>query len=348
MTDSHETMRDRAFVARLLGELRVGRSFALVSILATRGSMPRAAGARMALLEDGSFLGTIGGGNIEYMGQEKARKVLAGEAGNTVEWITHAKTGMACGGDVLVSARHSLPGEEVSLERLSELLASAEPFVLVEHWGQPGDVRVEMLTLDEMGPIDPRATADTPLWDEGQKSYVEPVGPDPIAYIFGGGHVGCALVPVLESVGFRVVVFDDREGIAVPERFPKAERVILGDFRNIAERVNVTRRDYVLVMSHGHVADIDVLEQVYAVRPAYVGCIGSRGKAAFARKTLAERGVSREWLESVHLPVGDDILAVTPGEIAISIAGEMIRCRADLRPVKPHQHPVPTDATPGR
>ena len=116
---------------------------------------------------------------------------------------------------------------------------------------------------------------------------------------------------------------------------------MLGDFTKLDEKVQVTSRDYVVVTTHGHAWDIDVLEQVARVHPAYVGCIGSRGKAAFARKTLKERGVDPTWVdEGIHLPIGDPILAVTPPEIAISIAAEMIRCRAELRPAseRPHQH----------
>ena len=142
---------------------------------------------------------------------------------------------------------------------------------------------------------------------------------------------------MLAGVGFRVVVFDDRKGVAVKEDFPAAEAVFCGDFKNISEHVQVTRRDYTVVTTHGHAFDIDVLEQLYPCKPAYVGCIGSARKSAFARKTLGERGISKEWTDAIYMPIGDDIMAVTPSEIAISIAAEMIRCRANFRPEKPHQ-----------
>ena len=90
------------------------------------------------------------------------------------------------------------------------------------------------------------------------------------------------------------------------------------------------------MLTHGHAADIDVLEQTVPVHPAYIGCIGSRGKAAFARKTLEERGIPKADAAAIHLPIGEAILAVTPAEIAVSIAAEMIRCRAERRPVVPH------------
>lgn len=341
MTDSHETLRDLKFVGRLLDEARAGRPFALASILATRGSMPRGASARMALLSDGTWLGTIGGGRVEQQMQECCQRVLAGQEPNQLEWMTHAKTGMACGGDALCGVALWSPDDaEALLGRLEELLSSGEPFVISEDWTDPEHVGVELALLGQVPAGDPRATTQTTLWDEKNKSYAEPAGPDPIAYVFGGGHVGRALVPVLAGVGFRVVVFDDREGVAVPEDFPAAERVVLGDFQHIGQKVQVTSRDYVVVTTHGHAWDIDVLEQVAAVRPAYVGCIGSRGKAAFARKTLKERGVDPTWVDAIHLPIGEPILAVTPPEIAVSIAAQMIRCRAELRPIgeRPHQH----------
>lgn len=338
MADSHETLCDEHFVRRLLAELESGRSFALSTLVATKGSMPRHAGARMVLLQDGTFFGTVGGGSIELMAQERSRAMLAGAQRNYIEWMTHAKTGMACGGDALVASYVVTPDQkDFFADRLLSLIGEGKPFVITEQWSNPDHVIVEALAIDELPADDPRALFDMPLWDEATATYTEPLGPDPVAYIFGGGHVGHALTPVLASVGFRVVVFDDREGVAVKEAFPAAEAVFLGDFKHISEHVRVTRRDYAVVTTHGHAFDIDVLEQLYLCKPAYVGCIGSQRKSAFARKTLEERGVSKEWSDAIYMPIGDDIMAVTPSEIAISIAAEMIRCRADLRPEKPHQ-----------
>ncbi|MCI6681070.1 MAG: XdhC family protein, partial [Parafannyhessea umbonata] len=227
------------------------------------------------------------------------------------------------------------------LEDLLGRLEAGERFVLREDWSEPASVVVDLLDASALaaGSAEARALAgQAATWDEASRTYVEPAGPDPVCYVFGGGHVGRALTGVLAHVGFRVVVADDRPGVAVPADFPAAERVVCGDLRNLAGMgIRVGGADYVVVTTHGHAWDIDVLQQVASARPAYVGCIGSRGKAAFARKTLRERGVDAAWLDSVHLPIGEDILAVTPAEIAISIAAQMIRCRAELRP--PEQRP---------
>lgn len=345
MTDSHETMRDPGFVKRLLSEAEAGRSFALASILATRGSMPRHAGARMALLEDGSWLGTVGGGRVEQMAQGKCQGLLVGDEKGSIEWMTHAKTGMACGGDALLGVSLWTPLRVGFLCELVGLLEGGANAWLCERWPEGEAPVVALAGLgrpaceeEGMGDFAP-LLSDVIAWDEDGRRYAEPIGPDPVAYIFGGGHVGRALCPVLASVGFRVVIFDDREDVARPADFPRAEHVILGDFCHIGERVHVTSRDYVVTTTHGHAWDIDVLEQVAPVRPAYVGCIGSRGKAAFARRTLVERGVDQAWADAIHLPIGERILAATPPEIAVSIAAEMIRCRAELRPERPHAEP---------
>lgn len=338
MSSADETFCDEGFVRALIDELEQGRAFVLVSVMATRGSMPRPAGARMAALEDGSFLGTIGGGRIEQMGQERAQKILAGDEGNVFGWYTHATTKMACGGDALLGFRHSTAADEelILLRAILGRLEAGTSFVLEEDWEDPAAPKIALADLEGLPEGDPRATLDVASWDEGRMLYTAPLGPDPVCYVFGAGHVGRALVPVLRSVDFRVIVLDDRPGLATPENFPDAEELKCGDFPSLAREAAITSRDYVVVATHGHVADIEVLEETMRKRPAYVGCIGSRGKAAFVRRTLEEAGIADA--ERLHLPIGDDILAVTPAEIAISIAAELIRCRAELRPERPHSH----------
>lgn len=341
LTDSHETLRDEAFVAELKSHLEAGERLALSSVLATRGSMPRHAGACMARFEDGSFAGTIGGGHIEQMALERSSELLKEAESKDVlpselEWYTHAKTQMACGGDALVGIEVWDSEKLPLLEEILSALREKKTRWLVETW-EDGTPVLHLGRKESFPPEAAKECSDVCYWNEEAKRYSEPIGPNPVAWVFGGGHVGEALVPVLASVGFRPVVVDDRKDICVPERFPKAEQVILADFKDLAHAgIEVAPEDFVVVLTHGHAADIDVLEQTVPVHPAYIGCIGSRGKAAFARKTLEERGIPKADAAAIHLPIGEAILAVTPAEIAVSIAAEMIRCRAELRPVVPH------------
>ena len=166
------------------------------------------------------------------------------------------------------------------------------------------------------------------VWKDG--IYVEPLCHAGSVYIFGGGHVGRALVPVLATVGFRVVMYDNREELAKKENYPMASEVIFGSFSDISGKVALTANDYAVVMTPGHQADYEILSQVLGSDATYIGCIGSRTKVAKTRERLKCDGYTEEDIARVHAPIGLPILAETPEEIAISIAAEMIEHRARL------------------
>ena len=164
---------------------------------------------------------------------------------------------------------------------------------------------------------------------EGVFSLPLPVGER--AVIFGAGHIARALTPLLRTVGFRPVVVDDRPGFATAEHFPQADRTICGDFDRISDYLTLTPEDYVVIMTNGHEHDFQAEVQVLRGETAYVGVIGSRKKTAFVNQRLREAGIPEEKIAFVHTPVGTPIKAVTPEEIAVSIAGEMICVRAARR-----------------
>ena len=148
------------------------------------------------------------------------------------------------------------------------------------------------------------------------------------AIIFGGGHCAQALAPLLHTVGFRVTVFEEREEYGCRENFPSAERIIVGDYTRIGDSLQLTAEDYIVIMTNGHSFDLEVQDQVLRGDFAYVGVIGSRKKTAAVNAKLRKRGVSEEAISRVHTPIGTPIKAVTPEEIAVSIAGELIYTRA--------------------
>ncbi len=333
MNDVAGTINDPRIIEAAQAEVAAGRPVALASLLATQGSMPRHEGARMLALADGSYLGTVGGGNIEFIAQKRCGELLAASASDeaapaSLEWMTHEKNAMACGGDALLAVRALGPADAAWLAELAACVSADSAAWLTEDWSDPACPRTEV-DLEGEG-------CDVPTWDEAARRYSEPVGAEPVCYVFGGGHVGQALVPVLASVGFVVEVIDDREGICDPAKFPAARRVTCGAFEDKSLYEHITPRDYVVVLTHGHLGDAAALEGALPRRPAYVGCIGSRRKAGFVRDLLKEHGIPAELADSVHLPIGEDILAVTPAEIAVSIAAQIIRCRAELRPRRPH------------
>lgn len=133
------------------------------------------------------------------------------------------------------------------------------------------------------------------------------------ALLFGAGHISQALCPLLNTIGFRPVVFDDRPELANTRLFPTAEQVICGDFTRISDYLTITDEDFVVIMTSGHVRDFQVEEQTLRGPFAYVGVIGSRRKTASVNQRLLEAGIPEESIDLVHTPIGTPILAVTPG-----------------------------------
>ncbi|MBQ6583199.1 MAG: XdhC family protein, partial [Mogibacterium sp.] len=148
--------------------------------------------------------------------------------------------------------------------------------------------------------------------------------------LFGGGHCALALAPLLHSVGFRVTVMDNRAEFVTRERYPMAEERICGDYNRIADHLTIEPEDYIVVMTSGHSFDYEVQEQVLRFPSSYVGVIGSRRKTASVNARLRNAGVPEDAIQSVHTPIGLNIKAVTPEEIAVSITAEMILVRAEL------------------
>ena len=318
---------------KIIDAVERGERVVLCTILASSGSSPRGAGARMSVFADGSTMGTVGGGRVELRAAEEAREILkTGETRLRAFCLAPdqvASIGMICGGNVTVYYQLLTQKDLPILYRLREALAGHENawLYLSIRSGIVEDFRIVPAQEAAQQPDLFRSRA---VYRKGEPLlYTEPVVRAGRVYLFGGGHVGQALVPGLAKVGFRVTVLDNREALAKKETFPAAEEVIFADFRHIDEKVSLTADDYVVIMTPGHQADYMVLEQVLRTKTRYVGCIGSRHKIARTQQLLREAGISEEAIAGVHSPIGLPIGAETPEEIAISIAAEMIRCRAE-------------------
>ena len=159
--------------------------------------------------------------------------------------------------------------------------------------------------------------------------FVEDFDTKATAFIFGGGHVGQALEPILRYINFTTKVIDDRPDFACRERFPDADEVVVIDsFLDAYQGMEANENSYIIIVTRGHSGDYDVLKQTLKRATAYIGMIGSKNKVAELYRMLREDGFAQEDLDRVYSPVGLSIFAETPEEIAISIAGEMIKVRA--------------------
>jgi xanthine dehydrogenase accessory factor len=158
--------------------------------------------------------------------------------------------------------------------------------------------------------------------------FIEPIDPSPAVYIFGAGHVGQFVGRVAHDAGFRVHVVDDREKFANPERFPDAAEIIVDDIPTWLANSALPSSAYAVVVTRGHRHDLDALRALAPRNLRYLGLIGSRAKVKRIYDVLVEDGsVPIDRLETIHAPIGLDIGAVTPQEIAVSIVAELIAIR---------------------
>ncbi len=158
--------------------------------------------------------------------------------------------------------------------------------------------------------------------------FVEPILPAPRLYIFGGGHVSLSLSRAAHDAGFEIVVVDDRESFANTERFPMAAEIFTS-FEQAFEKIEPNPSSYLVIVTRGHKDDMRVLKWAAETRARYVGMIGSKRKVLAVYRALENEGIPAESLAKVHAPVGLDIGAQTPEEIAVSIVAELIAIRRD-------------------
>lgn len=251
---------------------RSGRKAALATIVAVRGSIPSFHSAKMLVRDDGSIVGTIGGGCVEAEVWQAAREVIASEKPRTLSFDLNQNpkydSGLVCGGSLEI--------------------------------------------------------------------FIEPVLPTAQLYIFGAGHVSLALYHAALPTGFEVVVVDDREAYANRERFPRAQEVIAADYDRALARLAPGASAFLVIVTRGHHDDMRILRWAVQTEAGYIGMVGSKRKAISILRELTAEGLQPELFDRVYSPVGLDIGAVTPEEIAVSILAELIAVRRRAERPLPH------------
>ena len=242
---------------------KIGQKCAVATIVQVNGSIPSYESAKMLVREDGSMVGTIGGGCVEAEVWNAAREVIQTE----------------------------------------------KPRHLTFSLGQD-------------------AAYDNGLICGGQLNiFVEPVTPQPVAYIFGGGHVSKSISKIASMAGFSTVVVDDREAFANAERFPEADATYAESYEEVFPKLPVTSSSYLVIVTRGHRDDMRVLRWAVTTDARYIAMIGSKRKTISVVHELEKEGFSRDMFSKVFAPMGLEIGAETPEEIAISVVAEMIALR---------------------
>ncbi|MBI4165634.1 MAG: XdhC family protein [Acidobacteria bacterium] len=249
-----------AEIAKLRKE---GRKAALATIIQVQGSIPSYESSKILIRDDGSIVGTVGGGCVEAEVWSVAQDVMREEKPRRLHFNLNNQPeydeGLICGGSLDI--------------------------------------------------------------------FVEPILATPTAYIFGGGHVSLYLAKVASVAGFEVVVIDDRPAFANPERFPDAAETLAAPWEEVFPQLAVNDFSYIVLVTRGHKGDLTCLRWALTTPARYIGMIGSRRKFIEITKVLEGEGVPPVRIERVHSPVGLDIGALTPEEIAVAIVAEMIAVR---------------------
>jgi xanthine dehydrogenase accessory factor len=251
---------------------REGKRAALATIVNVRGSIPSVVAAKMLVREDGSILGTVGGGCVESDVRKGAMEVMQDEKAKTFTFNLDQRpdddTGLVCGGSLQV--------------------------------------------------------------------FIEPVIPAPQLYIFGAGHVGLNVCKVAALAGFEVILCDDREQYANCERFPDAREIHTGEMDEVLSEMSPISASYIVIVTRGHQHDMRVLRWALDTPAHYIGMIGSGRKVLTIFQQLEAEGVARESFQRVYAPIGLEINAAMPEEIAISIVAELIAIRRHCTIALPH------------
>jgi xanthine dehydrogenase accessory factor len=242
---------------------RLGQKCAIATIVQVRVSIPSFESAKLLVREDGSMIGTIGGGCVEAEVWNAAREVMETEKPKHMSFNLGQDAaydnGLICGGQLDV--------------------------------------------------------------------FVEPVIPPPRAVIFGAGHISKSLCKVATLAGFSTSIVDNRDSFANRERFPEADEIFAEEYEDVFSKLTVHESTYLIIVTRGHRDDMRVLRWAATTQARYVAMIGSKRKVISVVKELEKDGLSREQLDRIYAPMGLELGAISPEEIAIAVAAEMIAVR---------------------
>ncbi len=339
------------------------RRVAMATLVSAKGATPRTEGARMWLGEGGRILGTVTiGGCVDARVLREAEGVLRDDGARllTMElddadaW----EIGLTCGGTVeiliepvrLDDAHHPIIAayeavrHEAAAGRRSVLVARLsdgsdgdprEPARLVVRedggsLGTLGDGALDGVAVERALAVLRRSASRAERVEVGGRSariFLELQSPPARLLIFGAGEVAIPVVRLAKIMGWHTVVIDGRERFATRERFPDADEIRIGLLSEVAAELGYDASTFVIIVAHDYKFELPVLRVVLEREPAYIGLLGSRRRGAAVLRFLAEGGVGEEQLARVHVPIGLDIGARTPPEIALSILAEALAVR---------------------
>lgn len=322
----------------ILAQLKDNKAVVLMSLYKTMGSTPRKKGAKMAMFEDNSTVGTVGGGAVEFDCTLCAKEVFKTKVNfkktYTLNQSYAESIGMVCGGKCSIFFQYieSNSNTIALFEKVCTLLES-NTLCWLQTKLDSQNAEMNIFTKDDRSllmsqtPDSSTPLIATPSLSNDETYYTEPLVKSGTVYVFGGGHISQALCPLLCTTEFKVVVYEDNIAFADQKLFLSDVKIVNASFLEINDNIDITENDYAVVLTRGHKSDNEVLRQIMSKNPSYLGVIGSKKKVAAMHEYLSSCGFSDEQINAIHSPIGIDINAQTPQEIAVSITAQLIKHR---------------------
>ena len=342
--------------------IQKGEPASIATIVNRKGSAPMSSDAKMLVKQDGTIEGTVGGGCLEAEVWQTAMDVLESKKPEKLRFdLTEkdaADSGHICGGIVEIFVE---PLESYSVELLSavnEIRRSGGSAAMATQISPAENQNNKLLILKDGSTVGSLSKYEAEIWREssrimreGQPAtlefgknntnkngtkkplpsteiFIEPIAMQPKIFLFGGGHVSFCVAQTAHLAGFRTAIVEDRPSFANKERFPMAEDFYVGEFPEIFKSLEIDESSYLAIITRGHANDETVLEWALSSSARYIGMIGSKSKVLLTYRHLQEKGFKRnDLIERVHAPIGLDIGADSPGEIAVSVVAELIKNR---------------------
>lgn len=309
---------------KALEDIKRNLDAVLILVAETKGSAPGKTGFKMLVSASGELVGTVGGGNAEYVMVEEAKRLLAEKRGGTIlrrlEHREDAETessGMICSGSNAMAMIYFDSGHRDLLEKVNRKIDAYTPFRL--------SITSEKMDLADYDEAEKKVEFVEDA--DGHWRYEENIHPGEMLYIIGGGHVGLALSRVADMLGFNIIVIDDRKDLNSIQANTWADEFVIIDYAEVDRYVPEGDHVYAVIMTAGHRADKLVLGKLAKKKLRYLGMMASKSKRVQVYRELIGEGVERYYLDRVYSPIGLSIRSITAEEIAVSIAAELIKVK---------------------
>jgi xanthine dehydrogenase accessory factor len=334
-----------------LDSWRVGdnKSIALATVVQTWGSSPRRAGAKMALTPEGKITGSVSGGCVEGAVFEEGVEALKSNRPKLLHFGVADETawevGLACGGSIDIFVK---PLDSELFKSLHSVLTEEQSAALVTVINGPDEILGREMLVQENGSVAGTLRDDLNeqtlnlaketlaggesrrlMLNEGIEVFMEVILPPPVLIAVGGVHITIALMALAKTLGYRTVVVDPRTAFGNETRFPNVDRLIPLWPQEAFQKIPITRSTAIAMLTHDPKLDDPALKIALPSPAFYVGALGSKTTQAKRRQRLLDEGLSEEQLNRLHGPIGLEIGAGTPEEIAISIMAEIVAARSN-------------------